>query len=71
MKGPAACCRQSAQSKQRELQRETEMHQVLIPNEQGGVLLMDFRLKPGRAREWAQPGHTKQRKVLIARQGTL
>jgi len=71
MKGLAACCRQSAQSKQRELQRETEMHQVLIPNEQGGVLLMDFRLKPGRAGERAHPGHSGKRKVLIARHKTL
>lgn len=35
MKGKAACCRQSAQSKQRKLQRETEMHQVLISTERG------------------------------------
>lgn len=37
MKGKAACCRQSAQSKQKGLQRKTEMHQVLISKEQAGV----------------------------------
>lgn len=37
MKGRAACCRQSAQTKQRGLQRQTEMHQVLISTQQAGV----------------------------------